>query len=148
MPKSQKSKKLAVSKKSANAAKPTTPKKSDADAKPTTPTKSEKPQPIQHDIPTSYSGASNCFTTRKSRTAIQTDKYNTQPDLIFTARQNAFMQALKAKYADKPFKRLNADAGQLSRAIRAGHIQHVNGDPASLDATYQLTKKAIETKYN
>lgn len=106
-----------------------------------------KPVREIHGITPTYSGVSQSFNKAKSRTRIQIEAFNQQPNIIFTARGNAFLHDLKAKYGKASFKRLDLDAGNLNRSIRAGHIQHVSGDPVSDTCTFKLTQKALDTKY-
>ena len=110
----------------------------------------EAPKPIRalHTFAASYAGVSSTLNRSKSRTRIAIELFNTQAGLIFTARQNAFMHDLLINNGDTPFKRLNLDAGNLNRAVRAGHVQHVSGDPASELCEFQLTKLALNSKFN
>lgn len=111
--------------------------------------KAEKKQIVRelHEITGSYNGLSPSFGRKRSRTAIAIGEFNTQPGIILTERGNAFMRDLKAKYGKAEFKRLDLDAGNLSRSIRAGLIQHVSGEPADSQTTFKLTQKALDTKY-
>lgn len=92
-------------------------------------------------------GAQNTINRANSRTRIQAELFDTEPNLIFTPLQNVFMRDIKAQFGDGEFKRLDLNAGKLNRAIRAGHIQPVSGDYAGRECTFKLTKKALDTKY-
>lgn len=100
-----------------------------------------------HDINPSYNGLSLSYNRSKSRTRIHIESFNTQPGTSLTQRGNAFLHDLKAKYAGAVFKRLDLDAGNLNRSIRAGLVKHVAGDPVSDQCTFQLTDKALATKF-
>ena len=77
----------------------------------------------KHDIKANYAGASQPFTSRKSRTPI-TAVFNSLAGHPTSDRDNAFITALKNTYAAAEFPRLNADAGNLRRAIERGFINY------------------------
>lgn len=108
---------------------------------PVTETAPAKPNFAKHDIITSYAGASKPFTTRKSRTPINA-AFNSLPDAILTDRDEAFLAGLKKQYAGEQFPRLNADAGNLRRAIERGFIQY-----GTESNTFQLTEKALTQRF-
>ena len=97
--------------------------------------------------PTIVSGSQNTINRANSRTRIQAEAFNTEPHIIFTALQNAFMRDLKEQFGDKEFKRLDLNAGKLNRAIRAGHVKPISGDFAGRECTFKLTDVALKTKY-
>jgi len=76
-----------------------------------------------HELTTAYSGASAPFNARKSSTKI-TAIFNSFSDYPLTERDNAFLNSLFTKYQYNPFPRLNADAGNLRRAIERGALNY------------------------
>lgn len=94
----------------------------------------------KHDIKANYAGASQPFTSRKSRTPI-TAVFNSLAGHPTSDRDNAFITALKNTYAAAEFPRLNADAGNLRRAIERGFINY-----GSQPNTFVLTESALTTR--
>ena len=136
----KKSNTKAANKKAASKAKAAPAKKAEA--------KAEKPQRFIHGLTTNYNGASTSFGKNRSRTRIAIESFDTKPDAPLTARDNAFIGAIKQKYGvNKAFQRGDADAGNMRRAIERGYMQHDNGDPASDTATYKLTAKCNGLKF-
>ena len=104
----------------------------------------------QHDI-NAYkydsSIASLSFGKKKSKTAIQIDKFNTLPQALLTLRDTQFLAHLYKLYTANEFLRGDCDAGNLRRAIERGYISYISGNPASENCTFQLTQKALNDKY-
>lgn len=94
----------------------------------------------KHEIVTTYAGASKPFTSRKSRTAISA-VYNSLAGHPLSDRDNAFLAGLKAKYNGEQFPRLNADAGNLRRAIERGYINY-----GTEPNTFVLTELALTSR--
>lgn len=102
-----------------------------------------KPVPViaKHDITTAYAGPSKPFTSRKSRTAI-TAEFNVYANAALTDRDCAFLHGLKQTYGNAEFPRLNADAGNLRRAIERGYINY--GEALN---SFILTEKALTSRF-
>lgn len=110
--------------------------------------KTEKAQRFIHNLTTTYNGASTSFGKNRSRTRIAIESFDTKSDAPLTARDNAFIGAIKAQYGiNAEFQRGDADAGNMRRAIERGYMQHKAGDPASDTATYILTDKCNGLKF-
>lgn len=128
----------ATSAKAPKATKPT--KQAAPEAKP------EAKKPVirpTHEIAGSYAGPSPTIRHHARKLAtIRTDL----GALTVTERDQSFIRDLRAKYADKPFKRYDADAGCVRRAIAHGFLTHVSGDLADRNAEFQLTPRAIGYK--
>lgn len=97
-----------------------------------------------HAITPSYTGTSSPFTSRKSRTPIPVEKFNTLPDAHLTERANAALKDIKKAYGSKTFERGNLDAGILRRLGERGYLEYVSGDPASLQCLFKLSKKGLQ----
>jgi len=96
---------------------------------------------IKHDTSANYAGASQPFTSRKSRTPIEAT-FNRLDGYGLTDRDNAFLASLKAAYGKAEFPRLNADAGNLRRAIERGYIAY-----GKAPNTFTLTERALTARF-
>ena len=106
--------------------------------------KAEKPaEATQHDKLNRYNGPSPTFRMhdRKLSPIVLGRVVNN-----YTARDQAFCDALFDKYNTKPFKRLDADAGNISRAAGLGYLTHVSGGLDERGATFQLTAKFVRER--
>ena len=65
----------------------------------------------------------------------------------FTPRDKALLDALHAANGTKQFKRLDIDAGALSRQIGHGYVAHVGGKLDEREATFSITAKAIKERF-
>lgn len=114
-----------------------------ASAKP----KKEKKESVagvpQHELPTSYMGASKAVNLRKSRTLLPLESFGSKIDAILTDRDNDAIKALKTKYGRSEFQRGNLDAGIIRRLGERGIIEHVSGDAMSPQTTFKLTERAF-----
>lgn len=100
-----------------------------------------------HDVTTAYAGPSKGLTKGRSKTPIPVERFNENPGYVLTPRTTATLAPIKEKYGATPFARANIDAGVLKFAVIKGHLQHVDGDPASETARFRFTPAALETRY-
>lgn len=110
-----------------------------ADATPVAPATEAKAKPAlaKHDLTHTYAGASAPFTSRKSRTPINAE-FNRLAGEPITSRDAAFLNALKTTYGKAEFPRLNADAGNLRRAIERGYLNY-----GKAPNSFMLTERAL-----
>ncbi len=134
-----------------------TPKLSGAAVKPTKqakPTTEAKPAPVakpadkpvaeMHGYTARYAGASQPLRAHNKRLSpIVLDRV---PN-AFTDRDGALLTALHTANGRKAFKRLNIDAGALSRLIGHGYVTPVSGMLDTRDATFALTAKAVTERF-
>ena len=106
--------------------------------------KPEAAKPDIHGLTSGYRGASPVFRGHgRKLTPIVLDRVPGR----FTDRDLAFLRALYGAHKTGAFRRLDADAGNLSRAIGHGYIAHVSGALDQRDATFRITDKAVRERF-
>jgi hypothetical protein len=104
--------------------------------------KPEAKRPL-HNIKLSYAGPSPTVRQHgRKLSAIRTDLGAGR----ITERDETFMRDLRTAYGTRTFKRFDADAGCVRRAIAHGFLTHVSGDLGSRDAEFKLTARAHSYK--
>lgn len=98
--------------------------------KPATETVSKPAAIVGHEITASYAGASTGLNASRSRSALRLDIGSA----VFTYRDDSTLRDLVAKYAGKPFARLNVDAG-IIRRLASAQCLNVNASGTELTAT-------------
>lgn len=63
-----------------------------------------------------------------------------------TERDNSYLRDLRAAYGNKPFLRLDSDAGCVNRQLFYGNIAIVDGDPAARNLRLQITPIGMQRK--
>lgn len=94
-------------------------------------------KPKQHDYKPSYAGPSP--TVRGHARKLSPVKLDAPAPKSVTERDDTFVTDLYRAYGDKPFPRLDADAGNMRRAIGHGFIAYVSGNTDARDCKFQLT---------
>lgn len=113
-----------------------------AKAKPET--EAAKPNaPATHEMRGSYLGASPTF--RMHGRKLSPIVLNRVPG-SFTERDAAFLSDLHTKHGTKAFKRYDADAGNVSRAIGHGYLKHVTGALDSRETTFAITERYVRER--
>lgn len=106
----------------------------------------DKPEskPVEtHGMRGSYRGASPTFRQHgRKLSPIVLDRVPGS----FTERDAAFLRDLHSKHGTKPFKRFDADAGNVSRAIGHGYLRHASGNLDSRDATFAVTERYVRER--
>ena len=92
---------------------------------------------------TAQDGKSPVTNSRKSTTRIQIEKFGTLTHASMTVRDDVALSGLRKAYGGKAFERGNMDAGILRRLGERGHIEYIDGNPASASAKFKLSKSAI-----
>lgn len=111
-------------------------------AKPATGT-AEPNKPATHEMRGSYTGASPTFRMHgRKLSPIVLDRIPGS----FTERDAAFIGDLYTKHGTKPFKRYDADAGNVSRAIGHGYIRHHSGNLDSRTAEFAVTERYVRER--
>lgn len=112
-------------------------------AKPEAQPEAKPNAPATHEMRGSYLGASPTF--RQHGRKLSPIVLNRIPG-SFTERDAAFLSDLHGKHGVKPFKRYDADAGNVSRAIGHGYLKHVSGALDSREATFAVTERYIRER--
>lgn len=101
--------------------------------------KPAKPDAAQHGFTTAYRGPSPVIRAHgRKLSPIVLDRIPGN----FTDRDGALLRAMHAKFGEKPFQRLDLDAGAVSRQIGFGYFRHVSGNLDERTATFAVTAKA------
>jgi hypothetical protein len=109
--------------------------------------KADKPaeaaKPATHEMRGTYAGASPTFRMHgKKLSPIVLDRIPGS----FTERDAAFLLDLYRQHVTKPFARLDADAGNVSRAIGHGYLRHAAGSLDSRTATFAITERYVRER--
>lgn len=100
--------------------------------------------PVKHDISKlTYTGPSPVIRGHgRKLTAIN-------PAKTFgpaTERDNSYLRDLRAAYGNKPFLRLDSDAGCVNRQLFYGNVVVVGGDLAARNLQLQITPTGMQRK--
>lgn len=99
---------------------------------------------VEHALAVQYSGPSLGVNKRKSVTAIDIRVFGTKPDYVLTDRTKAVASAIKRTVGKAAFPRGNIDAGVLKYLGMKGYVEHVEGDPATEQATFKFTPEGLK----
>lgn len=87
--------------------------------------------------------ASPVTNKNKSRTALKTGNFGKLTNAVMTDRDVAGLRMMKDRFGARPFNRAGLDAGIIRRLGERGKIEFVDGDIATENARFKLTRAGL-----